>query len=346
MTVFTDKSTINYMKLPIPPKLSIIIPAYNASLYVERCIRSILSEMQRAKLSEEDIEIIVVDDCSTDMTFSILENLKSDVVSNLVVLRHDINKQQGAARNTGLNAAIGQYVWFVDVDDSLGESILCQLESEELKMMPDIFQFHAAAILPNNTVAIEPYWKDTIGPMSGIKFLEFEAYHAYNNRIRASWSKWYKRDYLIKNKLFYQEGVYWEDVVHTLKCIYLANSVVYKPIIGYNYIHTPNSDMRGRQSGKKYADTIRFCAESSKFLIESSASSEIIESMRPYYAKVLRKYQRNLGQLTIEEFKRFCQIVSEIDLTYISKFLNTNEHDWLLDIMAMNKLWISQNNEN
>lgn len=328
------------------PLLSIIIPAYNASEYLDRCIHTILNQMGKANFSKNEVEIIVVDDCSTDNTLSILHDLKEHVVPNLVIIHHDINRQQGAARNTGLKEACGKYIWFVDVDDSIGDGILCELASPELSKEPDVFQFHAAAILQDNQICIEPYWHDVIGPMSGPQFLEFEADHHYTNRIRASWSKWYKREYLLKNDLFYKEGVYWEDVVHTLKCIYLANSIIYKPLIGYNYIHTPNSDMRGKQNGKKFADSIRFCADSCKFLIKSEASKKIIESMRPYYGKVLRKYQRNLGQLSFEEYTKFCHIISGIDVSYIQLFMESNEHDWLSNTTTINNLWYSQHYEN
>lgn len=328
------------------PILSIIIPVYNASEYIQRVLCSILSEMRKANLSEKQVEIIVIDDCSTDRTLDILEELKNTIVPHLIFIKHDINRQQGAARNTGLKSSSGKYVWFVDVDDLLGDGILNQIYSPEIISEPDVFQFHTAAIFPDNTISIEPYWQDIIGPMSGKEFLEFEADHHYTNRIRASWSKWYKRDYLLRNKLFYQEGVYWEDIVHTLKCIFLANKVVYKPTIGYKYIHTPNSDMRGTQNGKKFADSIRFCADSSKFLLESETSQKIIESMRPYYAKVLRKCLENLGQLPKEECAKFCQIISSIDVSYISRFMNSNEHDWLLDTIAISKLWHSKHNEN
>lgn len=79
---------------------------------------------------------------------------------------HHTNRKQGAARNTGLRVANGDYVWFVDIDDSIGDGILKYLHSSELSSTPDIFQFHAASKDQSNNIVIEPYWEKPIGPMS------------------------------------------------------------------------------------------------------------------------------------------------------------------------------------
>lgn len=327
------------------PELSIIIPVYNAVAYIGRCIDSIIAAMKYAKLTQEDVEIIVVDDCSTDKTPYLLEELKKKIVTNLVIIRHEINRQQGAARNTGLRAANGKYVWFVDVDDLIKEDILKQLKSPILDSQPDIFQFHAVKMDINGDYINEPYLEQTVGPLSGCEYMEFEATNGYSNRIRASWSKWFRRNYLLNNELYFQEGVYWEDVMHTLKSLFYADKVIYEPVIGYIYIQTPNSDMRGKQTGKKYADTIRFCAQSCEFLMRNQASKIIKEFMKPYYDKVLNKYKRSLGFLPENELFIFCQIIEDIDLSYIPLFFKSSDHSWLLDINSIKNTWAS-NNEN
>lgn len=320
-------------------ELSIIIPVYNAVAYINRCIDSIISAMKFAKLTQEEVEIIVVDDCSTDMTSNLLEELKKNIVPNLVIIRHKINRQQGAARNTGLRAANGKYVWFVDVDDLIEEEILKQIKSPLLDSQPDIFQFHAIKLDINGNYLKEPYIEHSVGPMTGKEFMEFEATYGNSNRIRASWSKWFRRNYLLNNEIYFQEGVYWEDVMHTLKSLFLADKVIYEPVSGYIYIQTPNSDMRGKQNGKKYADTIRFCAQSCEFLVKHNASEEIKDSMKPYYNKVLRKYKQNIGNLSEAELSIFCNILNDIDLTYISLFFYCDEHSWLLDADSIKTIW-------
>lgn len=324
-------------------RLSIIIPAYNAAQYVERCLLSINNEAIRSGISQSEYEIIIVDDCSSDNTIErTLEYFNHLNLSNGKVICHHTNRKQGAARNTGLRVANGDYVWFVDIDDSIGDGILKYLHSSELSSTPDIFQFHAASKDQSNNIVIEPYWEKPIGPMSGIDYLEFEAMNAYSNRIRASWSKWFRREYLLCNNLFYEEGVFWEDVVHTLKAFYLADTVIYHPVIGYIYIQTPNSDMRGVQSGKKYADTIRFCTQSLQFLLEKHASPNIKNHLSSYYLKVLRKYKNYLSKLTETEIDAFIEAINDLKMNVIEQFFGNKEHDWLLNDSSIRELYNHQ----
>lgn len=114
-------------------RLSIIIPAYNAAQYVERCLLSINNEAIRSGISQSEYEIIIVDDCSSDNTIErTLEYFNHLNLSNGKVICHHTNRKQGAARNTGLRVANGDYVWFVDIDDSIGDGILKYLHSSEL----------------------------------------------------------------------------------------------------------------------------------------------------------------------------------------------------------------------
>lgn len=322
------------------PFLSIIIPALNAEQYVERCLRHISQEVCAQNLRNGEIEVIIIDDCSSDKTTDIA-NLYAASEKNYSIhtIRHQCNLKQGAARNTGLRMACGEYVWFVDVDDYISQDILCYCKSTLLTCSPDVFQFHARTVRMDGTGYVEPYITDVVGPIDGKSFLEFEAKHEYTNRIRAPWSKWYRRHYLLDNELFFQEGVFWEDVLHTLKCIYLAKSIVYAPIIAYTYVLTPNSDMRGTQNGRKFADTIRFCADSCSFLKNQNAPSSIIESLAPYYNKVLRKYKSNLNTLDDKEIIIFCEILKSIDLTNIRICLRTDEHNWLMNQSTISSNW-------
>ena len=89
--------------------VSVIIPTFNAALLIERTLRSIMSQNGR-----HDVEIIIIDDCSTDDTLAVVEKL---AIPSLQILRQDTNHGPAAARNRGLNAATGDYCAFLDGDD-------------------------------------------------------------------------------------------------------------------------------------------------------------------------------------------------------------------------------------
>ena len=260
-------------------------------------------------------------------------------LSNLRLIRHNKNLQQGAARNTGLKKACGNYIWFVDVDDIIMPGFLAILQHPNLLSDIDVFQFNAIAEDLNGNQIAEEFLQEAITAVSGIDYLEYEANIRYENRIRATWSKWYRRDYLIHNNLYFQEGVYWEDVMHTLKCIYLSTKFTYLPKIGYIYVQTPNSDMRGIQNGRKFADTIRFCVDSFTFLSLQKASTNIISFQKLYYERVLRKYKTNLHLLPLDEYEIFETIVSNLNLSIIEEFCTNDEHNWIMSSEGRLSVW-------
>lgn len=92
-------------------KFSIIIPAYNSERFIGECLNSIYSQTYK------NIEVIVVNDCSTDDTVKMAEGYEQ-----VKILSTSVNSRQGAARNIGLDNCTGDYILFVDSDDSLYDS--------------------------------------------------------------------------------------------------------------------------------------------------------------------------------------------------------------------------------
>lgn len=105
--------------------ISIIVPVYNAEPYIGQCLQSVIDqEMCGAK-----IECIFVDDCTCDNSFSIIDAKLKEYKGSIdfIFLRHQYNKGLSAARNTGIGAANGQYVFFMDADDRLPHKALSNL---------------------------------------------------------------------------------------------------------------------------------------------------------------------------------------------------------------------------
>ena len=100
------------------PKISVIIPVYNAEQYLRKCLDSVVSQTFR------DIEIICVDDGSTDGSGAILDEYAAK--DNRIVVIHQANAGVAAARNTGLKSAQGEYLAFLDSDDAYNPQ-LCEL---------------------------------------------------------------------------------------------------------------------------------------------------------------------------------------------------------------------------
>lgn len=108
----------------MPLRLSIILPCYNVERYVSDCLDSIYNQ----DLPGDEFEVICVNDCSTDNTSKVLSEYVKEH-SNLTIITHLENQTLGGARNSGLKAARGSYIWFVDPDDFILANCLGELLS-------------------------------------------------------------------------------------------------------------------------------------------------------------------------------------------------------------------------
>lgn len=126
------------------PKVSVIIPVYNAEKYLKQCLDSVTNQTLK------EIEIICVDDGSTDNSYHILKKYKSKD-DRIKIIKKDNNEGLLLARKTGVKYAAGEYIMFVDADDYL-ELEACNLVLKEIeKEAVDILQF---------TIGVENYTKD------------------------------------------------------------------------------------------------------------------------------------------------------------------------------------------
>lgn len=112
--------------------LSILIPVYNVRPYLEECLESVLSQ------ADAGVQVLVLDDCSTDGSWKLLQQLERRWPGRLQLMRHAHNAGLSAARNTMIDAARGEYLWFLDSDDKLLPGALSELEDIVRTHTPDV----------------------------------------------------------------------------------------------------------------------------------------------------------------------------------------------------------------
>lgn len=100
------------------PKVSVIIPNFNNEMYLDECLNSLLNQ------TLDDIEIIVIDDCSTDNSMSVLQAFQAKHPTKVKVLRNKENSGAGQSRNNGLDIATGEFIKFLDADDTMDPDVL------------------------------------------------------------------------------------------------------------------------------------------------------------------------------------------------------------------------------
>ena len=208
-------------------KVSIIIPVYNSSRYLRKCLDSVV------KQTYQDIEIILVNDGSTDDSLTILKEYQKKY--NNIVIYDITNHGQGYARNLGLKNCHGNYVMFIDSDDYVDVDIVNKLVTN----------------IRDSDVAIcdmyEVYDKNQI---------YYHNYHVFgSDRVNFMLSnpgpvaKLYRREIL--NDVFFMEGVYYEDLAFTPVVSLNVNKVSYIKEALYYYIKHEASTMRNETYNPK-----------------------------------------------------------------------------------------------
>ncbi len=229
-------------------KVSIIIPAYNSEKYLKRCINSICNQTYK------NIEIIIIDDGSTDDTFNICEEYaKRD---DRIKFIHKKNEGVSVARNRGIKSANGKYIMFVDSDDWIENNAveICIKYMEDYNAQ--IGQFNYYFSHNDKEIKRESFITDII--LAGEKEkneIECDILFPYFNKkvkygkIRGCWSKIFLTKFLIDNNIKFQENLsIQEDTVLFLQAINKVNTIIFFNEYLYHYFQN------GESVTKKYDD--------------------------------------------------------------------------------------------
>lgn len=214
-------------------KISVIIPCYNCAEYVDKCLDSLVNQTVGLK----NLEIILVDDASTDNTVDVLKKYEEKYPENIMIILCDKNGKQGTARNIGLMYSSGDYVSFVDSDDWVRKDmyeILCRIMGDSKY---DIVQFRYTG---------KSNYEDTEDFISEMKYEVYDfdvpgkrKEYVLNSEImnESCTTKFYKRELLINAGVRYAEGVAYEEPLFTYPLKYAVGkvAVIDTPLYYYRY---------------------------------------------------------------------------------------------------------------
>lgn len=203
-------------------KLSLIIPVYNVEKYISKCLSSCLNQ----NILSTDYEIIVVNDGSPDNSLNIINSfvLKYD---NIRVVTQE-NQGLSVARNNGLNVSKGEYVWFIDSDDSIEENCLAEI-CAKLSTGIDMLQIQYR------------YTYDSENLNTDAKIIKIDSVISGKQQILnggifipAPFTI-YRKDFLLENNLKFYPNIYHEDLEFKPRALYLAKTICSYNKIVYNY---------------------------------------------------------------------------------------------------------------
>lgn len=220
------------------PEISVIVPTYNAEKFIRQCLISILAS------KFENYEVILVDDCSTDKTLAEVKNISEHFAGKLKIISTKKNSGgAGIPRNFGIAAATGKYITFVDNDDMIlpttlqnffdvAENFNADVVHTEKNFIFNDFgdgKFNRADLLlqsdePHDSL-IEEITPETDNLNERIeKYIEGKFFWL-------PWGKFFRRDFLIENKIEFPQIKFSEDMIFCFKCMCLAKNYIRVPFV-------------------------------------------------------------------------------------------------------------------
>lgn len=306
--------------------ISIVIPVYNSELYIDECLQSILKQKMI-----ENIELICVNDGSSDSSLTILNSYKKKF-PNMVIIDQK-NTGSAIARNNGLQTANGEYIYFVDNDDYLAnDTCLSELYNVAKRASLDILNFNHL-ILKNNSLHKYSINREKNRIYTGKEYL---ATSQKGNITNTPWDKILKRSYLKEINFAYTSGVISDDAEALLPLFYDAQRVSFIDIFAYVYRIRPNSVMTGEKTEKYIISTqkiletyINYYNNEENKGIRRFIKSLIFNRLLSYYELLLEKkeffnrYKDNYEIYKTKYLNKLERFFIENEERYLDKYKNS-----------------------
>lgn len=217
------------------PKISVIVPIYNVEKYIRECLESILMQ------TEDDIEVILIDDCSTDASIDIARQIADIYMGKKIVrlLSHVRNGGLAAARNTGIKAASGDFIFFIDSDDLLERNDVFE------RMLSTQAKYDADIVIGNSKM-----FDDVTGRVYKVvdKDLVDAWYPADGSKGNPPatvvvWNRLIRREIISRYDLYYMPGIIYEDNLWSFMLWCNTLSVATISVCTYGYRCRANSTL-------------------------------------------------------------------------------------------------------
>lgn len=224
--------------------ISIIIPVYNVEKYLRRCMDSILRQCL------DEVEVLLIDDGSKDDSGKMCDEYSNKY--NNVYTIHQNNGGLSEARNTGIRAAHGKYLMFIDSDDYIKQNCIAHFIEDIKRTNCDVIVGKALMLFDDGHTQPEEHYTMKKRLYSSKEY----ARCLYENRKSVAFCAQYhicKKDLIVKNKLYFQKGILHEDELWTPKILLTAKTIYYSDrYFYYHYMregsimHSNNFENRGK----------------------------------------------------------------------------------------------------
>lgn len=241
-------------------KVSVIIPVYNVESYIRECLLSIMNQSYR------DFEVILVDDCGSDRSLDVIYDLLSGKDEGDIdgikyrIIHHECNRGLSVARNTGIKASVGEWLFFLDSDDFLTcdalEVLMSHTGLEDIDMVIGAYEFVGG----NMSLPTMTEFKHNIVNSSDVNLVELYTGKQIYSMV---WNKLIYRSFLLNNNLFFVEGLFHEDELWTFSCLSCAHKIAISNKVTYYYVirdtsiqRNPDALFHNEQYSKVYLEML------------------------------------------------------------------------------------------
>lgn len=312
-------------------KVSIILPVYNVEKYLNECLDSIVNQ------TFKDMEIICINDGSTDKSLEILNSYASRDERIKIISQE--NAGLGAARNVGMGAAEGDYIFFIDSDDFIYADAIEEMYENAVVNDSDLVLFRRTREFDidrlNNR---EGYNFDNVFKISGEEYKKFtfnykDIKQYVLNSYLSVWMKFYKREFLNSHDDFYfPEGIAYEDCLFHVKVFLRAGRMSHIPKVYYHYRKNPDSIMNNSSYNM---DIFKVVDSVEEFLIDNDYYGEFKNEFDFYKITQISQYLFSSGtqeyfQKAKEEFLKVRlssnHIVSEYRMNFFNLVLDSGNY--------------------
>lgn|SRR5574344_1001921 len=250
-------------------EITVAMPVYNVENFIRESILSVLNQ------SIDNIELLIVDDCGTDNSMTIVKDIANKYHGNkrIRIIKHKANKGLSEARNTAIKEALGKFIFFIDSDDFISnnciESMYKVMETENVDFVNGSYvKTNDKGQKLGESIIVE---KKTIKGSKEIK--EFIFGNSKKYYLACAWNKLFKLCFLKNNDIWFVPGTYYEDNMFSLQSYMMANSCSYIPDITYFYRQREDSIMhigQGAFSEKEIKDSSNVRRKEKDYLMNFS----------------------------------------------------------------------------
>ena len=283
------------------PKISIIIPVYNAEDFLMECLDSVLQQ------EEKRIEVICINDGSTDGSAKILAEYEQKD-DRIVVITQE-NTGLSATRNRGVSAANGEYIQFLDSDDKLRKGALKNLLTQAQEQALDILYFEG-----------DTFFEESFSDREGFKRYEgmyrakaqlpegvftgselFAMLNEIKSYRSSACMQFIRRAFLLECGITFLKGIYYEDNIFTLKTMTQAQRVAYRPEALYLRRMRENSIVTSAKGYNHYRSYVIAFAEMSQYVFSADLPQSVMPGVRAQLQSLLNHASAVFSELTPEQ---------------------------------------------